>query len=101
MTGKVDEISVKLVVPRPQRTTGNRHRHFSKGTGDSNQCEADTLDLSVSRVRSSRRGAKRQASIVIEVPPRPIDWWAWEELHSPLVEKVPGRGSVDSGEDES
>ena len=87
---------VKLVVPRPQRTTGNRHRHFSKGTGDSNQCEADTLDLSVSRVRSSRRGAQKQANIVIEVPPRPFDWWTWEELHSPLVEKVPGRRSVDS-----
>ena len=43
---------------------------------------------------------KRQASIVIGVPPRPIDWWSWEELHSPLGGKVPKRPSVDPREED-
>jgi hypothetical protein len=89
---------VTLVVSRPQRTTSKRHQHFSKGAVDPDQSEAGILDLSASRLRSSRHGFKRQASMVIEVPPRPIDWWTWEELHSPLAEKVPKRPSVDPRE---
>jgi hypothetical protein len=50
---------VKFVIPRPQRTTSNRQRLVSKGAVDSNQCEADILDLSVSYVRASRGGIKR------------------------------------------
>jgi len=50
---------VKFVIPRPQRTTSNRQRLVSKGAVDSNQCEADILDLSVSYVRGSRGGIKR------------------------------------------
>ena len=85
---------VKLVVPRPQRATSNRPGHFCTGAVDSDQSEADILDLSVSPIPTSRRSVKRQARIMIEVPPRPIDWWTWKELPSPLVEKVPERPSV-------
>ena len=28
---------------------------------------------------------KRQANIVIEVPPLPADWWTWEPIGSPLI----------------
>ena len=69
-------------------------KHFSKGAVDSKQYEADILNPLFSRDRSSRRDITRQANIVIKVPPRPTDWWAWEELHSPLLEKLPGRPSV-------
>ena len=37
---------------------------------------------------------KRQANIVIEVPPLPADWWTWEPISSPLIRDCLNAASV-------
>ena len=51
------------------------------------------LDLSETNVRPPARGVKREANIIIEVPPLPVDWWTREEkeIHSPSVADGPSR----------
>jgi hypothetical protein len=46
-------------------------------------------DIKLSYIRPPANGVKRQANINIEVPPLPVDWWAWEEIHSPLMDDGP------------
>ncbi len=86
--------ALTTVILRPRKASNHHHKRLTKTRADSIESGGETLDPMVS-VISAKWGMKRQANIVIEVPPRPKDWWTWQEGHSPLFTEVLKQSTVD------
>jgi hypothetical protein len=66
---------------------------------DSVRKEAKSPDRSETNVQPLASGVKRQANIIIEVPPLPLDWWTRKEkgIHSPSMDNGPSPTPVVKG----
>jgi hypothetical protein len=73
-----------LEVVIPQLPPKTKKRHVSDSTANSAGKSAECTDIEAPDVRPLVNGVRRQANITIEIPPLPVDWWAWKEIHSPI-----------------
>ena len=88
-----------VVIPRCRASAKGKKGRISEPATDAVRKEAKNPDLSETNVRPPASGVKRQANIIIEVPPLPVDWWTREEkeIHSPSMDDGPSSTPVVKG----
>ena len=75
---------LEVVIPQLPPKAKGKKRHVSDSTASSAGKSAEYTDIEAADVRPLVNGVRRQANITIEIPPLPVDWWAWKEIHSPI-----------------
>jgi len=77
---------LQAVVIPPLAKSNSKKRRILESAVDSARKETKNPNLQATHIRPPADEVKRQANLTIEVPPLPVDWWAWEEIHSPLTD---------------
>jgi hypothetical protein len=76
---------LEVMLPQLPPKANSKKQRVSDSTASSagKSTEDNEIEAPVD-VRPPVNGVRKHANITIEIPPLPVDWWAWKEIDSPI-----------------